>query len=59
MEVVLHPRSPTLAWIRSLGKPNFWEVCVFVDVGIYASVVLLTRVFRVAYKCSMGISFDS
>lgn len=28
MEIVLHPRSPTLAWIRSLGKPNFWEVCV-------------------------------
>lgn len=22
MEIVLHPRSPTLDWIRSLGKPN-------------------------------------
>lgn len=23
MEIALHPRSPTLAWIRSLGKSNF------------------------------------
>lgn len=26
MEVVLHPRSPTLAWIRSLGKLNLLGV---------------------------------
>lgn len=24
MELVLHPRSPTLAWIRSLGEADFW-----------------------------------
>lgn len=48
MEIVLHPRSPTLAWIRSLGKPSFWEVCVFVD--IYITSFLLKLAFRVAYK---------
>lgn len=42
MEIVLHPRSPTLAWIRSLGKPNFWEVSVFVCLDLPSDLLKIT-----------------